>query len=326
MDNIPRRLARDDVVACYQAFFGRAPENESVIENKLSQHATLEHLLLDFITSQEFASPRKPRLSFEDGVASVFHANNGDKIEFEVSDDAMSEILKRVIAQWTILGDEDPHWAVLSGDDFKRENIDANREKFYSTGEGSFNVIEDFCRRNNVIRPKGACLELGCGVGRVTNFLAKNFERVVGFDVSEPILRLARRHLESSGLANCDLRLLRKLNDLSDAGAYDFFYSIIVLQHNPPPVMKRMLEIALTQLRKGGAFLFQIPTHRSDYAFDAKSYLENAKSDEASFDMHVLPMHAVLDTIAESGCRVKEVVADNYAGHPGSHTFFGVKP
>jgi len=130
----------------------------------------------------------------------------------------------------------------------------------------------------------------------------------------------------SSGNENFDLRLLRRLNDLTEAGRYDFFYSIIVLQHNPPPVMKRMLELSLKQLRKGGAFLFQIPTHRQDYAFTAKSYLEQGDSGQTSFEMHVLPMYSVMDKIAEAGCRIKEVVADNYAGHPGSHTFFGIKP
>ena len=72
--------------------------------------------------------------------------------------------------------------------------------------------------------------------------------------------------------------------------------------------------------------MFQIPTHRQDYTFAAKSYLREFDQCGASFDMHVLPMYAVMDIIAEAGCRVKEVIADNYAGHPGSHTFFGIKP
>jgi len=319
-------LARDDVVACYRAFLGRDPENESVIDLQIAQSPTLEHLLKEFINSNEFTVKRGSKVSFEDGVVSVFHSRNTDKIEIDVPDDVMKMILSRVIGQWTVLGEQEPHWAVLSFDDFKQENIDKNEGKFYSSGEGSFLVIEEFCKRNKVNRPKGVCLELGCGVGRVTHFLAKHFEKVIGFDVSEPILRLARSYLTSSGDSNFDLRLLRNLNDLAGAGQYDFFYSIIVLQHNPPPVMKRLLEISLKQLRKGGAFLFQVPTHRQDYSFSAKSYLKEEYKGEANFEMHVFPMYAVLDIIAEAGCRVKEVIADNYAGHPGSHTFFGIKP
>jgi len=158
MEVTSRTVTRNDVVACYRAFLERDPENDGVIESKIAKCATLEQLLKDFIYSAEFTGRRTPKLSFEDGVVSVFHTNNGDKIEVEVPDEVMNTILDRVIAQWTILGEEDPHWAVLSTDDFKQANMDTNQDKFYATGEGSFDVIEDFCRRNKVKRPKGVCM------------------------------------------------------------------------------------------------------------------------------------------------------------------------
>ena len=85
-----------------------------------------------------------------------------------------------------------------------------------------------------------------------------DFEKVIGLDVSPGHLRIAEELLRSSNANNVNLRLLSNLQDIqSFLEPYDFFYSIIVLQHNPPPVIKRILELALARLERGGAFLFQ---------------------------------------------------------------------
>jgi len=94
----------------------------------------------------------------------------------------------------------------------------------------------------------------------------------------------------------------------------------------PPPVIARMLQTLLHKLRRGGGFLFQVPTQPPGYSFDTADYLQRPNAVGASFEMHALPMHAALDIIADAGGRVKEVVSDNWTGALGSHTFFGTKP
>jgi hypothetical protein len=86
-----------------------------------------------------------------------------------------------------------------------------------------------------------------------------------------------------------------------------------------------MLRTILKNLKRGGSFLFQVPTHRPGYQFNAQAYLESHDPVGVGFEMHLLPMHVVLGIIEHTGGRVKEVLADNWTGVSGSHTFFGVK-
>jgi hypothetical protein len=81
----------------------------------------------------------------------------------------------------------------------------------------------------------------------------------------------------------------------------------------------------LSNLRPGGAFLFQAQTHADGYEFNADAYLASPDPVGSGFEMHALPMSEIMDTIEIAGCRVKEVLADNMTGTYGSHTFFGVK-
>ena len=80
----------------------------------------------------------------------------------------------------------------------------------------------------------------------------------------------------------------------------DFFYSVIVLQHNPPPVIMELIRIALTALKPGGVAMFQVPTHINDYRFDLKEWL--ATDHALDMQMHCVPQEAVLNLITATGC------------------------
>jgi hypothetical protein len=47
-------ISRDDVIAVYRLFLARVPENEAVIDEKLSSYRTLIKLCHHFATSDEF--------------------------------------------------------------------------------------------------------------------------------------------------------------------------------------------------------------------------------------------------------------------------------
>lgn len=44
------------------------------------------------------------------------------------------------------------------------------------------------------------CVELGCGVGRVTVPLAKRFVQAIGLDISSAHLRVAQEHARAIGI------------------------------------------------------------------------------------------------------------------------------
>ena len=106
---------------------------------------------------------------------------------------------------------------------------------------------------------RGRALDFGCGVGRHARVLAEHFDEVVGVDVSEEMVRLARRlHEDVEGLefvVNVDERLAG-----FPEGAFDLVQSLLVLQHLPDEdaILVYIAEM-LRILRPGGLLFFQVP-------------------------------------------------------------------
>ena len=75
----------------------------------------------------------------------------------------------------------------------------------------------------------GRALDAGCGAGRYTQVLAERFDEVVGVDISEPLIDIARRR--RSGL---NVRyLVADLMSIADADGFDLVCSSTTLHHLP---------------------------------------------------------------------------------------------
>jgi SAM-dependent methyltransferase len=245
-------------------------------------------------------------------------------IETEVDAATLAALFARTQAQWMRLGETEPHWSVLTHESFRAERLDeAARAAFYATGEAAAGLVQRLAARAGAAAPGGVCLELGCGVGRVTAPLAARFERVVGVDISRGNLALAERRLAEAGIANGELRLLESVAAVADLPACDLLFSVIVLQHNSPPVQAFMLDQLLPKVRPGGAALFQTPTNVPGYRFSAADYLA---SPDAEMEMHALPQATVLGLLRRHGLQVQEVLMDPWTGGYGSNTFFATRP
>jgi len=84
----------------------------------------------------------------------------------------------------------------------------------------------------------GKALDFGCGVGRLTQALARRFASCVGVDISQEMIRKAgslNQHTHCRYLVNTSTRL-----PFADA-SFSFIYSNIVLQHVPPRYSRRYL-------------------------------------------------------------------------------------
>ena len=96
------------------------------------------------------------------------------------------------------------------------------------------------------IRPGMSCLDLGCGGGDLTRDLAQIVGaagRVVGIDIDETKLALARQEASASGLANIEFRC----TDIAAAGIemeFDLVHARFLLSHLANPAQ------ALTCMRK----------------------------------------------------------------------------
>jgi ubiquinone/menaquinone biosynthesis C-methylase UbiE len=104
-----------------------------------------------------------------------------------------------------------------------------------------------------------SALDFGCGVGRVTQALADQFEKVYGVDVSPAMLEHARKFNRKG--KRCEYVWnpepnLRRFPDRS----FDLVYSRITLQHIRPRLVRSYLKEFLRVLAPGGLLLFQLPS------------------------------------------------------------------
>jgi cyclopropane fatty-acyl-phospholipid synthase-like methyltransferase len=100
-------------------------------------------------------------------------------------------------------------------------------------------------------------LEIGCGIGRMTKFLAQSFGEVHATDVSPEMIERARQRL--TGLENVRLYTTNgvDLADLPD-GYFDIVFSMRVFQHVPScAVIRANLDDAYRKLKPGGVLRFQ---------------------------------------------------------------------
>jgi SAM-dependent methyltransferase len=249
-------------------------------------------------------------------------------VDVDVSPAELDAAFERVRQTWETVGVDEPHWSVLSTDEFRSERIDDTRGEFYDSGSSHVEQLLSTLQRQGVDPASiGSCLEFGCGVGRMTIWLAREFERVVGCDISQPHLDLARDEIDRQGITNVELLHVADESGLADLPQVDLVYSVIVLQHNPPPIMAFILRRLLDALRPGGLAVIQLPTYDRRYSFSIAEYLAPESVD--GILMHVLPQRTAFSIIRDAGCELLEVFADHLAGMEPktmSNTFVISKP
>ncbi|WP_213933653.1 class I SAM-dependent methyltransferase [Rhodococcus sp. B50] len=104
--------------------------------------------------------------------------------------------------------------------------------------------------------PHGRALDLGCGEGRHSLWLATRGWEVVGVDFSEVALDKARRIAAQAPSRSRDrLRYVRgDVTADSFEGEYDLILSVYL--HFPPPQRRALLERAINSLKPEGILIF----------------------------------------------------------------------
>ncbi|WGM32289.1 class I SAM-dependent methyltransferase [Brevundimonas sp. NIBR11] len=320
-------LTRDEVAEGYRLFLRREPESEDAINGAIEKYADVGAYWRGLLSSDEFqrgwSRSGEANQYIMETMSKAFWALPAT-IEHEVSADRMDQLVARISEQWTALGEVEPHYSVLTHEDFRAEKMDEeNIRRFRETGRTAASIIETFEKRSGHDPHSGVCLELGCGVGRITRFLAERFDQIIAVDISAGNLRLCTEYMQEEGVTNVTTVHISGLAELEALPEIDFFYSIIVLQHNSPPIQKAILRTLLSKIRPGGGVLFQIPTDIPGYHFSADVYLNSA---EPEMEMHALPKPVVLQLLSEAGLVLSDIAPDGFIGEFGSNTFYAVKP
>jgi SAM-dependent methyltransferase len=295
----------EDVAVAYRWLLGREAESTEVLAHHLALAPTREALRRRFLDSAEFRAGVPP--STRPPVVPLDAAPI--EVETEADPARLAWLLAETGRYWSRIGEEAPHWSVLTSDIFRPERIAETEAQFHATGAQDLALIRAMMRRcglppRRLIRK--VC-EFGCGLGRVTSHLARAFPEVVGLDISRAHLAGAARWLDAEGIGNVTLRQVTAEN-LHPAQGYDLWFSRIVLQHNPPPVMLAILRAAFRGLAPGGVAIFQVPTYAVGYRFLLDEYLGGPIGQ--NMEMHVLPQPALFGLAAAEGVELLETRDD----------------
>lgn len=248
------------------------------------------------------------------------------RVECHASPSELAELIHRIGEAWTSMGSTRPYHSVLSAENFLPENINKEAiDAFWASGSKESARVQSMLMKHGFDSTASKiCVEYGCGVGRVTSPLARMFKEVYAYDVSSTRLEMARARAEST-----NIEFVLCTHDIFRTGLQkcDFFYSNIVLQHNPPPLIQKLISIALEALRPGGIAIFQVPTYASGYSFRIREYLDRQKQND--MEMHVFPQPEIFALIATASCELREVREDGHIGRVGqwiSNTFVVRRP
>lgn len=300
----------DAVTWAYRLFLAREPESEAVIAEHMASSPELATLRDVFVGSAEFRALApagvKPMLRGDEPPRTV--ETGGDPV-------LLRRLFEHVNRSWQHLGETDPYWSVLTAPEYRGKPSAEHIARFFASGAAEVERLRKALARSGVaLDGRQTCLEYGCGLGRVTRHLAPHFANTIGVDISASHLKLARELAEADDLRGAQWLHLDTLDKLAELPEVDFIYSVIVLQHNPPPVIERILSTFARILKPGGIAYFQVPTYRVDYEFRLADYVREQLG-RTEMEMHAFPQERVFEIFAQAGTVPVSVVEDGATGN-----------
>lgn len=303
-------MTREEVISTVELMIGRKPVTETELDTLLA-FGSIDHLRMHLAGYAEFCLDPVIRRAYEVAQRRRLHAAPL-QIETEGSPDAMEALFRATEHVWKRLGEHEPYWSVVTADQFKSDRISENRGEFFRSGAEEVDIFLQFLTRADR-KPASVhhLLEIGCGVGRMTQHFASHFRQITAVDISESHLRLAQQRIEELGIDNVNFLKISRPQDYHAIHSFDAAFSFIVLQHNPPPIMLTILNAVCSNLQNGGVLYFHVPTYIEGYHFQIESYLKNTKGE---MEMHCIPQAELYRLMRKHGIHLLEVVNDGSGG------------
>lgn len=158
-------------------------------------------------------------------------------------------------SKWNELAKKDAPYYILTN-----KSISASETKFKQSGEKD--VQENFLN-DEIIRSvigydkKSKVLEIGCGIGRLSEFIAPHVDRLYGIDISDEMISRAKKRLDNH--KNTIFMATDGIHFPLESESVDVIFSFIVFQHMPSvDVVRRNIEEISRVLRPGGIAKIQL--------------------------------------------------------------------
>lgn len=133
-------------------------------------------------------------------------------------------------SDWETLAKRDALGAILT--DASRADGKWDIAEFMATGEAEIEtVMSHLAKIGHIPNFTGTVLDFGCGVGRLTQALARRFASCVGVDISHQMIQKAE---SLNQYAHCRYLVHSDANLPFADASFSFIYSNIVLQHVHP--------------------------------------------------------------------------------------------
>lgn len=160
---------------------------------------------------------------------------------------------------WDELGRLDPLWAILSLPEMQGRRWSLT--DFMKNGEREVALLFHRLQQLGTSIAAHSAIDFGCGVGRVTQALARRFDHVLGIDISPTMVDIATRINRYPDVVNYAVNLAEDLALVSSRSS-DLVYSNIVLQHIPSDLATGYIREFFRVLSTDGIAVFQVPSHR----------------------------------------------------------------
>ncbi len=148
-------------------------------------------------------------------------------------------------------------------------------ERMLKRGEELALAIADYLKKRGV--KDGVLLEVGCGTGRIAVPLARRGYQVVGVDISESFIRMAKARAEREGVVRntafvvCDAREMKEaLKHMAPFDSILFIYTTVIGYYDRKTDVKILKECA--ELSKEGSLLLILDTSSHDLMAFRQTY------------------------------------------------------
>ena len=242
---------------------------------------------------------------------------------------------KQTDKDWIKWGKDDPYFAVLSSESFRKENMNDEIKKVFMDS-GRVWIKDVFKTVESIYGPlkDGMCLDFGCGTGRFVLPMFDKFEKVIGIDISPQMLDETKVNSES--VAGHRLGLYQSI-DLVDRGEkVDFAHSYIVFQHIPKPQGMEIIKKICSLVKRNGVVAFHVVIDnkrpfKDKMLYNIRKYvplfhnliniLKGRKFDNPLMQMNVYHLPDLLQIMVDEGFSNFNFEIDNHSGYISSYVY-----
>lgn len=289
-----RRPSMSDVARAYRLFLGRNPESAAAIGHQIATSASLWNMIERFHGSEE---ARRLRLS-EAAAGIAESTGQCGSLSIACTPDEFDRMLASTVEAW------DEHglgarwrWLVRHQQRFDDRSRNWTIARSFESGRqetAQFRALLEAA--GHALPETPAVIVLGEESARMADAITT--AAYLGVEPRSADLSPRREALAERGLTHASLDSIAGFR--ARVFAADLFYTVMTLQHAPPPVAYALLEHGLNQVRPGGLAVVQLACHVHDYRFDPAAYLAG-EGREPRGELHALPQHLVLGLFEKLG-------------------------